>query len=177
MSTQLRKYMTAHLLWWKLLTFGALAFCGLFLVSFLLGNDVDFSGLLFDLLLLGLSLVPQIKVRKSIATLESSEMLRYIETDFENAIIMRNDLVRFGKAWIFIKGKQKPLAYRDIRQVYQYVHRTNFIENERKLMYVDQNGKKGTLCKLKLRGKSDADVNRMVSIILNKNPYVKIGYR
>lgn len=104
-------------------------------------------------------------------------LFNLIEEEFISAIPMRKDSVRFGKNYIFIKHSGKLLKYSDIKQVYQYIHKTNFVENERALKYIDLNGKHRKICNLLLREKSNDELSQMISIIMCKNPNVKIGYR
>ena len=79
--------------------------------------------------------------------------------------------------WIFIKGSGKLLEYSEIVQIYQYIHKTNFIEDERALKYRDSKGKERRLCRLELGDKSKDEMLQMIDIICRKNPTVKIGYR
>lgn len=177
MNKELKKFMSAYKFGWKILTFVMIALIIAFVVSAIAGNKVNYVGLLIFVLILLLSLIPQYCSKKFHENLANDILINRIETDFQNAIPMRKDHVRFGDEWVFIKGKELLLKYEDIHQVYQYIHRTNFIENERALKYVNSKGKHRVLCKLALRGKSDEELKQMISIIYSKNPNVKIGYR
>ena len=177
MNKQLKKYMSANKFWWTVLTVVMIALCVVFVISAIAGNDVKYYGLVVFLVILGLSLIPQYKSKKFYEKLEKHGDLPQVVADFEGAVAMRKNTVRFGEHWVFMKGKEKLLAYEDIRQVYQYIHKSNFIENERALKYVNSKGKAKVLCKLELRGKSDEELAKMVAIILSKNPELKVGYR
>lgn len=176
MRMDLKKYMSANKFWWKVLTGLFELALVVFIISAIAGNDVKPVGLVVFLVGLGLSLIPQYKSKRFYAELEASGKLPQIEADLKGAVAMRRNTVRFGNYWIFTKGKERLLRYQDIAQIFQYVHRTNFVENERLLKYVDKKGKQGVLCKLELRGRSDDEVLKMISMILSKNPGVKVGY-
>ncbi len=177
MNEKMKKFMSAYKFWWLVLTIFMAALSVIFVISAMAGNDVEYVGLIVLLVILGLSLLPWYKSKKFYADIETSGSLPKIEADFDGAVPVLKNKVRLGNSWIFVKGKERLLGYEDITQVYQYIHRTNFIENERALKYVDKKGKHRVLCKLELRGKSDEEVHKIVLFILSKNPNVKIGYR
>lgn len=176
MHKELKKYLSAYKFWWTVLTVFIALLIVVFIVCAIAGNDVEYAGLVVFVVALGLSLIPQYKSKKFYEKLEQDSQYWRIVEDFEKSLPMRKKTVRFGEQWIFRKGKEGFLKYEDITQVYQYIHKQNFVENERKLKYVDKAGKERTLCNLELRGKSDEEVKQMILLILNKNPDVKIGY-
>lgn len=134
----------------------------------------------FQLILLaaaGASLIPYWRSRQFFKKLEEEGVKEMVVQDFKGAYSLQNDQVRFGEKWFFTRHSDRIVRYDEIKQVYQHIHKTNFVEDRRSLMYVDNNGKTRDLCKLKLGGKSDNEVNTMISIIYQKNPTIKIGYR
>ena len=79
--------------------------------------------------------------------------------------------------YIFGKKKGRPVSYGEIVKVYQHIHKRNFIENSRQLHAVVNGGSICTLCDLKLHGKSDEDVAKIMGYIRYKNPNVHLGYK
>lgn len=175
MKTPFKKFVSAYSFRWLILPVVTAILIVAFIISAIAGNDVQYVGLIIFIALFAVGLIPLIKSKKFYADIESKGMLPYIEADFEKAFPVRNNIY-LGNNWIYVKGKERLLSYADITQVYQYIHKTNFVENERALKYVDKNGKHRVLCKIDLRGKSDEDVRKIVSFILSKNPNIKIGF-
>ena len=112
-----------------------------------------------------------------ITALEQSGKLRLILQDFSQAHSMVNDGIRFGHKLLYSKGAGRVMSYSEIVRVYQYIHRTNFVEDRRELRCTTRDGKTLTLCRLKTRGKSDGDVRLAVMMIHQKNPSIQIGYK
>ena len=177
MSKELKKYLTAGVGGWWVLTGAAGALTVIYLVSLAAGNDVDPMGLGVFLIILALSLIPQLVTMGKMKKLAEDPNLPAMEQDFRMAQPMRKGKVLFGRNWIFVKGRKTPVLCGDIRQVYQFIQKTNFIESARTLRYVDTKGRTRDLCSLDLRGKSDEEVRQMVQLILTKNPNVKVGYK
>lgn len=103
--------------------------------------------------------------------------LATLAAELHQAVPMRDDDVRFGATHIFTKHSARVVKYSDITRVYQYIHKTNFVEDQRALKCTDVNKKEIVLCKLELKDKSDEELQKMVAFILQKNPKIKIGYR
>ena len=112
-----------------------------------------------------------------IQSLEKSGQLHRVLQDFAQAGCLVDGKLRFGQYCLYAKGHGKLLPYSDIARVYQYVHKTNGVEDMRELKYVNREGKERSLCRLKIRGKSDADVHMAVTMLYRKNPNIQIGYR
>lgn len=177
MDRDFKKYMSAYKAGHKILTGLMAVLCAVFVVSMLMGNDVQFSGLAVFVGILLLSVIPLYRSRRFFSQLEKECVVEAAAADFARALPAREDRIRFGEKWIFTKGSATLVRYEEITQVYQYVHKTNFIENQRLLKYVDTKGKHKTLCSLRLRGKSDEEAKQMMIMIYRKNPTIKIGYR
>ena len=177
MSKELKKYLTAGVGGWWVLTGFSGALVVIYLISLAMGNDVDPAGLVVFLIMLAVSLIPQLVTMGKMKKLAEDPNLPAMEQDFRMAQPLRKGKVRFGRYWIFVKSRRAPVMYAEIRQVYQFIQRTNFIESARTLRYVDTKGRTKDLCKLDLRGKSDEEVRQMVQLILTKNPNVKVGYK
>lgn len=112
-----------------------------------------------------------------IRALDGSGYMMQILQDYAHANGVLKNQLRFGAYYLFAKGQGKVLVYTDVARVYQYIHRTNFVEDRRELRYVDREGKEGTLCRLKCRGKSDADLHIIIGMLLQKNPSLQVGYK
>lgn len=177
MEERLKKYISSYRAGYRILTVIMAALCILFVVCAVIGNDVQYIGLVYFAAGLVLSLIPLWRDRQFFKKLERDRQLQAAAEDFDRAISMRKDRIRFGKNWIFMKGSIRLLRYEEIVRIYQYVHKTNFIENQRQIKYVGTDGKTRTMCNLRLRGKSDEEVKRLIGLIYSKNPNIQIGYR
>ncbi len=116
-------------------------------------------------------------LNRQFAELEAQGQLERIVEEFNRAEVLVKGKVRLGPNYIFGRGAGHLVRYENIRQIYQYVKKRNFVEVVRSLKYVDQDGKTRDLCELQLKGKSDEDVKKILLAILAKNPMVKIGYK
>lgn len=107
---------------------------------------------------------------------ESSGKLQELLNDFSHSYSMVGDNIRLGSKYIYGKKKGRPVSYNEIRKVYQYRHKTNFVEDYRQLQAVVTDGSTRVLCDLKLGGKSDEDVAKIMGFIYHQNPNVHLGY-
>ncbi len=103
--------------------------------------------------------------------------LEDIAADFAAGRTWSKDTLRTGEKYCYNKGAGKVYPYTDIRNVHQYVHKTNGIEDQRQLRAVMADGKTVTLCTLKLRGHSDEELQQLIMLLLSKNPSITVGYR
>lgn len=101
----------------------------------------------------------------------------WIVNDFEKSQEVLNGKLRLGMVYIFGKHSNTILRYEDLRQAYIYVHKTNGVEDERKLRVVDIHEKTIDLCKLKARGKNMEELESVIKYFLYRNPNIKIGYQ
>ena len=177
MSKEFKKYATSYGVGWITLTVLMSIMIVVFFISWAMGNDVKFGGLVVFIVLLLCSLIPLLVSSRFFKKLETDASVEQIEADFQKAVPMRKDTIRFGEKWIYLKRKSKLLSYGDITRVYQYIHRTNGFEDERALKYVNTAGKHRRLCKLELRNKSEQELVQIITLILSKNPDVKVGYQ
>lgn len=177
MKKEIKNFLSANYVWWVILTALLAVLSIVFIVSAIKGNDVEPMGAVVFFGGLALSLIPHFNNKKFYDNIEKEGLAPQIEVDFQNAVPKRKGRVRLGDKWIFVKGKERLLQYGDICQVYQSIHKKNFVENRRCLKYKDTKGRTHVLCKLELRGKSDAEMIEIFIAIRTKNPNVKIGYR
>lgn len=117
------------------------------------------------------------KFKAYIQQAETSGELQVLLADFSRSCSMVGDNIRLGEKYIFGKKKGRPVSYGEIVKVYQHIHKRNFIENSRQLHAVVNGGSICTLCDLKLHGKSDEDVAKIMGYIRYKNPNVHLGYK
>lgn len=181
---QVKKYLHSASSW-VLVIFGALflsvVIAGL-IRQLVVGFDSDtiVSILLFSVMggiMFGSGLITILEAKKTYQAMEESGEIQRVVADFATALPLVKDQVRIGQHYIFGKKKNRIVRYEEIRQVYQHITRTYFIETERCLKYVDSRGKTRVLCNLLDRGKSDEDVMRIMLVIQAKNPGVKLGYK
>ena len=178
MSEELKKYMFLKPIGWII---SACVFTSLtiaFIIATLAGSSTKPIGIVVFLAGAVVSVLFIIRNVKHVEKFQNDQVLcRHLNIDFNNAITMRKGRIKFGDKWIFIKNKGYFLRYEEITQIYQYIHKTNFIEDERSLKYVDTKGKHRVLCKLELHDKSKDEAMQILSIICSRNPRVTIGYR
>ncbi|MBO7252894.1 MAG: hypothetical protein J6V25_09760 [Oscillospiraceae bacterium] len=162
---------------WMLIIFGIMFFFGIMMATV---GEIILVGLIFMALaayLIYIILRAIFQYPRYIQSLENQNMLPMILQDFCTAQQVYDGNLRFGRYYLYANGLGQVLPYQQITRVYQYIHRTNYIEDRRELRYVDPSGKVGTLCTLKKRGKSDADVHLIVNLLLRKNPSMQVGYQ
>lgn len=123
--------------------------------------------------------IPTLKYNHTVRGLKKSGELPWILADFENSRAVSHDDLLFGDRYIFPAHGGKPIAYEDITQIYQHVtyYEPLHIEQNRKLMCLSRVEGTIPLCSLAYGGKSDEAVCRMVDVIRQKKPGVRIGYR
>lgn len=83
--------------------------------------------------------------------------------------------LRLGGTYIFAQKSGLLIKYDDIVNIYQYIHKTNGVEDGRELRAKTAT-RIVTLVKLKLRGKGDDMAARIVGFIMAKNPKITVGY-
>lgn len=112
----------------------------------------------------------------TIETFVTDEKLPEVLEEFENSQSVLNNALSVGTEYMFGKGMGTIIKYKDISNIYQYVHKTNLVEDKREIRVVKVNGEEIKLCKLSLKGKSDNELKALMIFILEKNPKIKIGY-
>ena len=175
MKQEFKKYMTSYRGAWKVMSYIAVALMVALAASGILGADIEPLGFVVFAAWLAVCLIPLWKSTRFFRKLEADGVADQVQADFAKSMPMRKDHVRFGERWVFTKGSVRLRQYSEIWQVYQQIHRTNFVEDRRELRCVDVNGKDSCLCKLELRGASDEEVRKMAAMIYAKNPNVKFG--
>ena len=117
------------------------------------------------------------KLRALMTDMEATGEQGRILQDFAAAQSVFNGELRVGHHYLFGKGSGIVLRYGEIKQIYQHVQRSYFIETARTLQYVNLNGKTKVLCKIPLRDKGKDQVLQLMAFIQSKNPTVKLGYK
>lgn len=112
----------------------------------------------------------------AIETFETDEKLSDVLEEFENSQDVFHNALRVGAEYMFGKEMGTIIKYKDISNIYQYVHKTNLVEDKREIRVVKVNGEEIKLCKLSLKGKSDNELKALMIYILEKNPKIQIGY-
>jgi len=174
MSKKFKKYMTPYTLGWKLGTALSVFIIAMFLGLMVQENEFSFAPLVVFGVLLAVCLAPLFRANRFFKQMESQN-INAIEADFARAYPFVKGKVRVGQTYIFAKASGKLVKFTDMIQVYQYIHRSNGIEDKRLVKYVDANGKHRDLCQLRLKGKSDSELKDILHMIQQKNPTIKIG--
>lgn len=112
-----------------------------------------------------------------IKKLREEEKTASLVKDFLNAETFFDDTLRIGESYIFGKRSGKILEPRNIVKAYQYIHKTNFAEDRRRLRVDTADGKTVDIGRLKLRGKSDEELLRALALLTTRNPDIRIGYK
>ena len=180
MSSEFKKYIDAFSPFWAVgmaLSVAVLAVAAVLLIideTEILPYGVPLYAAAVAILFVGLSrLIRSRKLRKMIETQNLADRL---DAEFRAAVPMCGDKLRMGDTHIFLQHKSKIPAYAEIRKIYQYVHKTNGVEDQRELRCENYSGKIVSLCRLRTRGQSDNDVIQVVAVIKARNPDVSIGY-
>ena len=118
----------------------------------------------------------QMDFKGQISRMEDDGSINRALTEFATAGILCGGNLRFGDTYIFGKKSGMVLPFGQITKIYQYIHKTNGVENYRAIKVVTADTKVHELCKIQLRGKADTEVQHIVGVILSKNPSVHVGY-
>lgn len=116
------------------------------------------------------------KTDKKIKSIEEQGNLPILLNDFKTGRQELKDFVRLGRTYIIGKRTGTIVSYGEVARVYQYIHKTNFVEDARTLKVDTTDGKSHTLCNLPLRGKADDEVVRIISYMLSVNSNIQVGY-
>lgn len=83
--------------------------------------------------------------------------------------------MKLGQRYIVSFNTGVVVRYDEIRNVHQYVHKTNLIEDGRELRAIKTDGETVTLTGLELRGKADEHVQKVIAFLMMKNPSITVG--
>ena len=108
---------------------------------------------------------------------QSNGTASQIVADFVNARSFFDDRLKLGERYVFGKRSGRILSYYDLQNVYQYIHKTNFVEDRRALRVNTNSNETVDICKMKLRGKSDDELMIVVMEMLKKNNRITVGYK
>ena len=178
MNKNLKEYMSSKKGFRKILiVVGAVLAAFFFIVPIILDGDklIGCVASFANLVLVAVMLILESRSKKFYKHLAETYNWQELEADYQSAISVMNNTLRFGEKWIFVRNREQLLGYEDIAQIYQYIHRTNLVEDKRALKYKTPSGKEYVLCGLQLNGKSDEDVKRIIAILLTKNSNIRIG--
>lgn len=114
--------------------------------------------------------------KRIIRRLEEEGELSNVIMDFQEGEKLFGDAVRVGNKYIIGKGTKDIVAYKDIKQIYQYIHKTNYFEDYRSLRVCTDDGTKD-ICQLPRNGAGEQTVRQLIMYICAKNPNIKVGYK
>lgn len=97
--------------------------------------------------------------------------------DFESAEPMYDGKVMMGTKYAFGKNCGTAIAYANIERIYEYVHSTNGIRDQKIIQVKMLNRKTHNLCYLKVYKKTVEKEMAIIQTVLERNPAVKIGAR
>ena len=114
--------------------------------------------------------------KRIIRRLEEEGELSNVIRDFQKGEKLFGDSVRVGNKYIIGKGTNCIISYKDIKQIYQYIHKTNHFEDYRTLRaYTDI--ETIDICQLPRNGAGEQTVRQLIMYICAKNPNLKVGYK
>lgn len=116
---------------------------------------------------------------KTFRDLTECGLMNLIVNDFNTAKITSADKGRLGNNYVFIKKDSTFFTYDKIVQVFEYVHRTNFVVDERAvtIRYIDKDEKiKEVKIPVGKPIKNKDEPKEIMLFILAKNPNIKVGY-
>ena len=167
-----------------------LIFGPLFILAGLMALSAGKDAVIVTLIFAGLGgwmLYRALRVRREfsnwIDALEKSGAMADVLSEFRSAVPIADGQTRLGAQHVFPKRGKKMIAYGDILQVYQTVHKLNGFEDSRTVTAVVRAGEEDEetetvrLCSLKLRGKGDDVLREVMLNLLARNPNIKLGYR
>ena len=126
------------------------------------------------------AIAPFRKISDANAAIDSARITGKADSllqEFSSGEQFFRDNLRAGEHWLFGRKTGTILEYSNIRQVYQYVHKTNFAEDRRELRAKTIDNKTVTLCRLKVKGADDAELRQFLMKVLSYNPTIQLGYR
>lgn len=114
--------------------------------------------------------------KRIIRRLEEEGELSNVIMDFQEGEKLFGDAIRVGNKYIIGKGTNCIISYKDIKQIYQYIHKTNHFEDYRSLRAYTNDGTKD-ICQLPRNGAGEQTVRQLIMYICTKNPNIKVGYK
>ena len=82
-----------------------------------------------------------------------------------------------GENQMYLRASsENVLAYTDVLNLHEYVHRTNGAEDRRSLRAVISGRKTVDICSLALRGRANEEMLRFFALMMTKNPKMTLGY-
>ena len=138
------------------------------------------GGVAFGVLLGGWILSDAIKTSKNfdarLGRIEQGGAMGTLINDFENGSKAFNDQLIVGKTFLIGRRTGAVLSYGEIQRMYQYIEKTNGIEDKRFVRVVTANDGVLDLCRLKLRGKSNDEFEQFAEYLSRVNPNIAFGY-
>ena len=134
-------------------------------------------GVLLGVFLIIVYFVDEKNYKKQINDVMSGSKKTTLIADFESGTHAFNDKLIVGQNWLIGNRTGLFIEYSEIRQIYQTIHKTNGIEDGREITVVDENGKRKTLCRLKMRGKSNSELESFFDFLHQRNPNIVIGFK
>ncbi len=118
------------------------------------------------------------KADKRLAEIDANGGTQILLNDFRTGGKAFKNLLILGQTFLIGKNTGTVITYSDIIQIYQYVHKTNYVEDSRILKAVIVPDRKVVdLCRIPLGGKGDDELRQVIGFILSKNENIKVGYK
>jgi len=140
-------------------------------------GGIFFLWLIIAAMICGPSAYCELKVIDALSAEENKHNLDALYEDFASAKVLGDNNVHIGEKYIFGRRSGGYYEISDISKVYQYIHKTNFVEDKRILRAELGSGGTVALFGLHLKGQDDALLLDAISMIVAINPKVKVGYK
>lgn len=118
------------------------------------------------------------RISQNLELYKNSNVFDEVKSEFKNGWNMNGQVI-LGETYLFGRHSGGIFRYFEIQQVYQTVHKTNFVTDSRSLtVVISGREKEVTLCSLPVKSKQgDEQAYRLMYIIQSKNPAVRLGYK
>lgn len=127
------------------------------------------------LLIMSKTVITKMDVGDLLKSLRKQGILSTVIMDFKHASPCMDNAIKLGSTYLFGENTGTLVKYEEISKIYQWIHKTNFVEDKRELRIVLQSGNTRCLCNLPLKGEADHEVAKICVAVKMKNPSVQIG--
>ncbi len=181
---KLYRYLQSNLIVGRIVFFAGVIFLILYLLSKwgipIIPNTDGYGtvvALIFFIAFLSsvIGIINRIKFRKQLRELKMTGEIEKVLNDYEHARSMYDGKLKMGNLYAFGKRSNAIIRYADIERVFEYVHYTNAIRDQRMLKVRMKDGKEFELCHLKVFKKRFNEENEIIRVILERNQEVQVG--
>ena len=134
------------------------------------------AGIIMGVVLIVLSIMEKKEYKDNINAIKANGEMPALLSDFRGGSRAFNGKLIAGQYFLIGEKTGSIIKYDDIAQVYETIHKTNYIEDGRTITVVTKDNKKKDLCKIKIWGKSKDELTQFFEYIKSRNPEIVLGY-